>query len=1309
MRNYSIIAKGIYSYKQTNEFLPVERFLIIRKKSRRFLLLDFDNRRDEKLTGLTLQIEQFDVRGNELGIVNAIVKDLSVKKGKFILKQKIELHHSCIDFRVKIVTAEYGNYVYRLGADDTFVTYERKKRKAKIDDTEISHELGADGVRVKRRRFGIPVFTGIFAGILLATAAVTSYFHIMQFKEDEERFFLSNLQYEFMTDKEEGSPVEIVGLIGLGADNIVIPNEVEGHPVVKVRSGAFANSKVIKRLTVESGVVIESSAFENCPNLQSVVIKGENTISQSAFYNCDALESVDITNITEIGMQAFASCESLSSIRIVNTNEEETLTIAPDAFSGVRNLSSIYIDQFIAYGENCCYFSGASSVDSLFLKNYNYAPYEIGSVELGTVNNQKPLKALFGNGYLPTKVKDLRIEYTDGIPNSFMENCATALESVKIDNLTSSVIGEKAFRNCSKLQSVSFPKAITVLGAEAFAESGIKSFNASSLTQMGEGAFHNCSALAGVSLKDGTQLTNIPKQAFSGCGKLKTITIPQKVSSIGEEAFSDCKSLEKVNFSQTASLQMVGDLAFYGCEALRKIELPQGLLNLSNGLFGDCINLRYLSIPQSVSEISVNAFENCYRLYEIENLSSYSVSNSAYTLAIYRSVDEARMERRTFDGGVLANANGKWYMIEYTQQRTTVTTPDGVDGATYQIVPYLFYKTNDVSAVNISTYVSKIGDRAFTECKVKEVNFSYGVGIDLTLGGEVFKENSSLTSINFGNRKLTYLPVQTFYQCTKLTAVDLPVAIATIGAECFFECSALKSVYLPNDLQAIENCAFANCSSLENVIGGNSRLNKVGSRAFEYCTALKEIGLPNCVETIADYAYNGCTSLVGLSLPTKLKTIEANAFAGCSALETVTLFYNVENIGADAFLNCKKLHEVYNYSSLDLQKDSLDNGGVAYNALVIHTNNSVNSYPLNTLTLGDFVFKGHSNYGWYLIGYNGSAEHLTLDAVNADGYYISSYGIARYALENNNTVWELTIGSAVTGTRSGAFTGLGNLCWVKFSNPSSNFVLTDNAFVDCYALYCVIIPTSLRGISANAFGVNIGDVYYEGTETQWTRYSSRYLFSYGSLYYYNNCVHSYGYWKYVDGNVSTEIKNYDFRTITEPTCTRSGRGEDYCNDCGYVQSVTLSPKGHTWEYYYIDSCVVCNYLAETELNANVYSKLGKYISITNDKNLPFDIFESNRGLNRIYSTNEEADSTATLVFTANRNITLSFTCVLAGNGNSVTVTAKGTNETTYSGSKNYTKTLAKGETVTVTYTKRYKNENNYIYLTNIRLYSVGDE
>lgn len=141
-QNYNVIAKGEYAYKQTSELLHIERFLVVRKRGRRWLLLDCNNLSESVLTGMKLSILQFDARGNELGESIAEIKGTSFKHGKFILKHAVALAGGCVDVRVKVLCVEYGNLSYRLGKEDVYPVFERPTRRKKLSKKEISAKTG---------------------------------------------------------------------------------------------------------------------------------------------------------------------------------------------------------------------------------------------------------------------------------------------------------------------------------------------------------------------------------------------------------------------------------------------------------------------------------------------------------------------------------------------------------------------------------------------------------------------------------------------------------------------------------------------------------------------------------------------------------------------------------------------------------------------------------------------------------------------------------------------------------------------------------------------------------------------------------------------------------------------------------------------------------------------------------------------------------------------------------------------------------------------------------------------------------------
>ena len=1272
MRNFNVIAKGEYKYKQTNEFLTVERFLIIRKKSRRYLLLDMHNRLEEKLTGLTLQIDQFDVRGKDLGAVNAEFKNLSIKNGKFIFKENIELHHSCIDFRVKIVSAVYGNYAYRLGADDVYVTYEKKKKRRLVDKEEIKKEVGEEGVKSTSRRFPIPVTVGICAGVVAVASIAVAISQLNAFKEDQEDFFLQNIQYEILDPTDpDNSPVNITGYTGLGGESIVIPNEVEGHPVVSVVQDAFMGNTIIKEVTVQKGVELSQGAFFDCDKLEKVTIEGENVISAWTFYDCDKLETVEIAGVTELGYKSFNSCDSLSSVRIVNSDAEATLTIGYQAFGDCGAFNDIYIDQYISYEDNWDFFYGTTSIENLYLKNFNAKSYESDQTD-----ESKKLNVLFGGDSFEVGVKNLRIGHADDIPAYFTDTCEKRLTSVQFDSFTGNAIGERAFYDCSKMENFMMAKAVTTVGAYAFANSGITAFNGGSLVTLGDHAFEDCSALAKFTLRDTTPLTAIPDKAFADCGALESIVIPRTVTSIGADAFADCDEMLSVTFSPKATLTTIGDRAFTECEKLRSVELPEGITGISSRLFDSCYNLRYLSIPSTVTGIATDAFENDYRLFEIENLSMIELVAGdlvcPYTLAVYNSKEEPRMERNTINNFVVAKAGENQYMIEYTGRSGKAVTPDKIDGKTYSIVPYLFYKDEVLTDLEISSAVSNISEMAFSESRLKKLSFTAG-NDELILGQNVFTDCALLQTVEMQPRRCAVIPSHTFEGCEKLTGISLPKGVKQIGSSAFQGCEALEEIAIPLTVTAIGGSAFQDCESLQAVTAGSG------------------------VETIGASAFYNCTELKSVSEFSSLQTIAMQAFANCEKLERFILSDEVSIIEENAFEGCKYLHEIFNYSDLDLEKDSLDHGGIAYNAIAIHTNSRAKK--LETKTVGDFVFKGNSLLGWTIVRYEGTENTVNLYAIED----IASYSIARYAFEKKSSMRTLVISNAVKDIRSGAFVDLSRLTLVRFDNPAIEKLKT-GTFVNCNALNSLIIPVNLKKIESGAVGF-IPNLYYEGTQARWADRQSRYEVEIGTVFTYNTCIHEYGYWHYGEDNEPiTEVTAYDTEILEEANCTENGRMKYYCDDCNYERVETIGAYGHSYQNFDARICSVCDYIENSSFNNYTQSYFDDVLTVKNDKKNPFNVF----GIysDRIVDTITDKGTSATVKLKAERDINVSFVCTVDGSYGTITVTYNG-KTTKVTTNKSFQYSLSKGDEIEITYqrTKATSKSSGYAYISNIYLWS----
>ena len=577
MGNFSIIAKGKYSHKQTSELLEVTRYLIVRKKKGRVLLLNLNNRSKENLTAMCLRIEQFDARGNSLGNTTVNVDALSVQNGEFVLKKEIAVHRACIDFRADVLSVEYGNYVYRLGSEDTFVTYEKPVQRTPVDKKKMRKKLGNRNFLAKRRKLSTPLFVSLFLGVLLCLTPAFIFLQTVNFDNNRnQQFHLKNVLYEFTdSNYNEKTPVNVIGYDGVGGQNIVIPATLDGHPVKAVKAEAFKQNLFIESLTVASGVEIEARAFAECPFLKKVVLQGTAIVREEAFYNCDSLVSVQAQNVQEIGAKAFYDCSALKSVRIESKKDEGSMRLGEKAFGRCGSFDEIVIKRFIEYTEKCDYFQSAFKVDTLYLQNYNYAPYATDEV----VDRQ--LNALFGG--IEVDVKKVHIVNMDGIPADFTKDCEDVLESVKIEKMQSKKIGDRAFLDCEVLKSLSLPFAVEEIGESGFENSGISALDLASATELGINAFKDCE-------------------------NLKEITTSVKV--IENATFAECPALEKATL--LPGVEKMEYAAFALCPSLKEVSLPQGLKEIGNAVF-NCKNasLERIVIPASVEHIGQLVFIGC--------------------------------------------------------------------------------------------------------------------------------------------------------------------------------------------------------------------------------------------------------------------------------------------------------------------------------------------------------------------------------------------------------------------------------------------------------------------------------------------------------------------------------------------------------------------------------------------------------------------------------------------------------------------------------------------------------------------------
>ncbi len=115
-----------------------------------------------------------------------------------------------------------------------------------------------------------------------------------------------------------------------------------------------------------------------------------------------------------------------------------------------------------------------------------------------------------------------------------------------------------------------------------------------------------------VEIKDGVK--TIVTRAFSNCGNLNSITIPDSVSSIESYAFMST-GLTSIEIPE--GVTSIETSTFQSCTALTSIKIPDSVKTIGASAFWACRSLESVEIPAGVTTINVKAFQDCGKLGKV--------------------------------------------------------------------------------------------------------------------------------------------------------------------------------------------------------------------------------------------------------------------------------------------------------------------------------------------------------------------------------------------------------------------------------------------------------------------------------------------------------------------------------------------------------------------------------------------------------------------------------------------------------------------------------------------------------------------
>ena len=616
----------------------------------------------------------------------------------------------------------------------------------------------------------------------------------------------------------------------------------------------FTDEAYLLTNELNDGTLEISKYVGNSATSATYVIPGEINgkkvaqIGNGAFMVCTSLTSVTIPDsVTSIKSKAFFNCTSLKSVTI------------PASVTNI-NIGDYALGYYEIYNTDSC----------------EWEMYKVDGFKINYVKNTYGHMYALKNGFtdeaclLTNELDDGTLEIT-----KYAGNSATYVIPGEIDGKKVTQIGDKAFKGCAELTSITIPDGVASIG----------------------------------------------NNAFSGCTSLETVTIPNSVTYIERNTFYGCTSLETVTIP--ASVTYIGDNAFYGCTSLKSVAIPESVTYIGTYAFAECYSLKYADIPANVTGIGTSPFCNCRSL---ENI-NIDEANKCYTTVDGVLYDKDKTELINYPAGKKDSSYVIPEGIRVIREKTfygclnlcELTIPDSVteiESGAFECSSLISDEYGTIKYVD--GWVIGSGHTANVVLK----DGTRGIAFEAFSGDGIIEKVTMPDTVK-------YINGYAFENCTNLSEALLSSSLENIESGAFFNCSNLADIVIPDSVISITSDAFLNTALLDKqntpvkyvgkwVITAEDRdkivikdgTKGIASYAFIGCTSLTDITIPDSVTMIGDYAFGNCNSLTDIKIPNNVKNIGKNVFWFCESLKNVTIPDSVTMIGDMAFVGCKSLTDI---------------------------------------------------------------------------------------------------------------------------------------------------------------------------------------------------------------------------------------------------------------------------------------------------------------------------------------------------------------------------------------------------------------
>lgn len=432
---------------------------------------------------------------------------------------------------------------------------------------------------------------------------------------------------------ERGKEVVGYAVAGKGSatgTEITVPETYNNKPVLSVVSRAFYGGDITKLSLPETVQSIGSNAFNGCTALTDITLPDSirhiepYAFIDSGYYN-------DAANWESSALYIDNHLISVKSdISGKLTVKEGTISVADFAIRNCGSLTEInFPASVVAIGYTSV--NGCTEIENITVdaNNTRYADSGNCLIEIST----KIL--IFGCKYtvIPADgsvkiIYDRAFEGINGLTGAVIPDSVTT-------------IGVYAYSNCGNLQTVDFGNGVEEIGV---------------------GAFNICTKLKSIDLP--ATVKEIGFRAFYGCGGLESIKVDAGNNVYGgagsclidKAAKTLLRGCKNSVIPDDGSVEIIDESAFFMCRQMKSVVIPDSVTTICEEAFSSCAELEFVTVGSGVTYIGRNAF---YGITQLEAVFKVTAGWSSYisdSATAGTPIDAATMSRPA-DAGALIKTN----------------------------------------------------------------------------------------------------------------------------------------------------------------------------------------------------------------------------------------------------------------------------------------------------------------------------------------------------------------------------------------------------------------------------------------------------------------------------------------------------------------------------------------------------------------------------------------------------------------------------------------------------------------------------